>query len=123
MLLFFILFLAIWYRMGRRQAADPMLRELSEETEAGPLPSIPAAVAFVVAGLALLLAGGKLSETGAVTVARWLGLSDALIGLTIVAFATSLPELATSFMAVRKGVWLLVLYVGYMAFGVVRELV
>ena len=103
MLVVFILLLWIWVRMGRREPAEPIFEELSEETGAGPLPSIPAAVAFVVAGLALLLAGGKLSETGAVAVARWLGLSDALIGLTIVACATSLPELATSIMAVRKG--------------------
>ncbi len=104
MLVVFAVFLRIWYRMGRREAAaDPMLRELSQETKAGPLPSIPAAVAFVVAGLVLLLAGGKLSETGAVTVARWIGFSDALIGLTVVAIATSLPELITSIMAVRKG--------------------
>ncbi len=104
MLVVFTLFLVIWYRMGRREAAaDPMLRELSQETKAGPLPSIPAAVAFVVAGLVLLLAGGKLSETGAVTVARWIGFSDALIGLTVAAIATSLPELITSIMAVRKG--------------------
>ncbi|MHC4107775.1 MAG: sodium:calcium antiporter, partial [Planctomycetota bacterium] len=66
------------------------------------LPSMPAAVVLVVAGFALLLGGGKLSETGAVAVAKWAGLSDALIGLTIVAFATSLPELATSLAAVRK---------------------
>jgi len=53
--------------------------------------------------LVLLLLGGKMTEVGAVSVAERLGLSDALIGLTIVAVATSLPELTTCVIAVRKG--------------------
>ena len=51
----------------------------------------------------MLLLGGKLAEIGAVSAAKQLGLSESLIGLTIVAVATSLPELATCVIAVRKG--------------------
>jgi cation:H+ antiporter len=58
---------------------------------------------LIVFGLALLVAGGHLLVEGAVGVARSLGLSDRLIGLTIVAVGTSLPELATSVIAAVRG--------------------
>ena len=52
----------------------------------------------------LLIAGGRSTEMGAVSLARWMGLSEAVIGLSIVAVATSLPEIVTSVVAARKGV-------------------
>jgi cation:H+ antiporter len=55
--------------------------------------------AFIVIGLAGLVAGGKLVVNGAVQIATVLGLSEKIIGLTIVAVGTSLPELATSAVA------------------------
>lgn len=58
---------------------------------------------FVVLGLALLVWGSSLLVDAAVTLARALGLSELVIGLTIVAAGTSLPELATSVMAALKG--------------------
>ena len=61
------------------------------------------AVVLFLAGLALLVIGGKLAEQGAVSLAQSLGLSETLVGLTIVAIATSLPELATGVMAIRRG--------------------
>lgn len=54
-------------------------------------------------GLAVLLIGGHLFVTGAVAVARRLGMSDRLVGLSIVAVGTSLPELVTSLIAARRG--------------------
>jgi cation:H+ antiporter len=51
----------------------------------------------------VLLLGGSLFVDGAVSVARSLGLSDRLVGLTIVAVGTSLPELVTSVIAARRG--------------------
>lgn len=54
-------------------------------------------------GFLLLISGGKLAETGAVGIATKLGMSNELIGLTVVALATSLPELATSLIAARRG--------------------
>ena len=54
-------------------------------------------------GLLLLVVGGSLFVDGAVAVARTLGMSDQLVGLTIVAVGTSLPELATSIVAALRG--------------------
>jgi cation:H+ antiporter len=62
----------------------------------------PLAVGMVLAGLVLLTLGGKWVVDSATAIARTLGVSDALIGLTIVAVGTSLPELATSVVAALK---------------------
>jgi len=58
---------------------------------------------MVLIGLVLLGFGGSFAERGATGIARSLGMSDELIGLTVVAMATSLPELVTSIVAVRRG--------------------
>jgi cation:H+ antiporter len=60
-------------------------------------------VVFISAGLSLLIAGAYLLVEGAVSFAKYFGLSDVIIGLTIVAVGTSLPELATSALAAKKG--------------------
>ena len=60
------------------------------------------AVIFIVAGLTGLYFGGKYLIDGAVNVAKLLGMSERVIGLTIIAVGTSLPELATSIVAARK---------------------
>jgi len=60
-------------------------------------------VATAIGGLAVLLVGGHLFVAGAVEVAHTLGMSDRLVGLTIVAVGTSLPELVTSVIAARRG--------------------
>lgn len=60
-------------------------------------------VVFCVVGLALLVGGGSLFVSGAVALAQQLGVSDTVVGLTVVAIGTSLPELITSLIAaVRK---------------------
>ena len=59
-------------------------------------------VAFITVGLAALIAGSRLLVIGAVDLARLIGLSEAVIGLTIVAAGTSMPELATSVVAAVK---------------------
>lgn len=74
----------------------------------GTAPDIAArkpgrSAALVLAGLGALVLGGRLTVEGAVTVAEALGASESLIGLTIVAVGTSLPELVTSIAAARKG--------------------
>ena len=58
---------------------------------------------LVIVGLGLLIAGAKILVTGAVEIGRICGLSEAVIGLTIVAIGTSLPELATSVVAAIRG--------------------
>jgi cation:H+ antiporter len=60
-------------------------------------------VAFIVAGLAMLVLGSRWLVEGAVLVARTLGVTELVIGLTIVAAGTSLPEVATSVMASLRG--------------------
>uniref|UniRef100_A0AB33J560 Calcium/sodium antiporter n=1 Tax=Prevotella sp. GTC17259 TaxID=3236795 RepID=A0AB33J560_9BACT len=61
------------------------------------------AVGFLLLGLACLIVGSNIFVDGATNVAHTLGVSDAVIGLTIVAGGTSLPELATSVVSARKG--------------------
>ena len=60
------------------------------------------AVLFIIAGLVGLYFGGKYLIEGAVNIARLLGMSERVIGLTVIAVGTSLPELATSIAAARK---------------------
>jgi cation:H+ antiporter len=64
--------------------------------------SLPAQIAFVVAGLAALVLGSDWLVTAAVAFAKALGVSDLVIGLTIVAAGTSMPEVATSIAAALK---------------------
>jgi cation:H+ antiporter len=60
-------------------------------------------IGLVLGGIAMLFFGGKWVVDGAVHFATLLGMSEAFIGLTIVAVGTSLPELVTSVVAARKG--------------------
>jgi len=60
-------------------------------------------VGFLLAGVALLVVGANLLVEGATGIARSFGLSELIIGLTVVAIGTSLPELATAIVAVRRG--------------------
>ena len=74
--------------------------EEEEENEAMPVLK---SIIFMVVGLAGIVWGGDVSVEGAKEIARFFGLSEAIIGLTIVALGTSLPELVTSIIAARKG--------------------
>jgi cation:H+ antiporter len=71
-------------------------------TEAEDILKPAKAILYSVIGLVLLITGAKLMVEGAISVARNLGISEVVIGLTIVAVGTSLPELATSIMAAIK---------------------
>ena len=64
--------------------------------------SMSKAILFIGLGLAGLIGGGRLLVTGAVQIAQHLGISERIIGLTIISIGTSLPELATSVIAARK---------------------
>jgi cation:H+ antiporter len=85
-------------RVARRQASAEVRNEFSEGVPESTGSGWKDA-AFIVAGLAVLVLGSRLFVTGAVDLARMLKVSDAVIGLTIVAAGTSLPELASSLMA------------------------
>jgi cation:H+ antiporter len=64
--------------------------------------SLPKSILFIVLGLTGLVLGGKLTIVSAVEIARSFHISERIIGLTIISIGTSLPELATSIMAVLK---------------------
>ena len=79
---------------------------LARQKETGSTASQMAVIRialYVTLGLGALIGGGKLFVEGACGIARSAGVSEAVIGLTLVAGGTSLPELATSIMAARKG--------------------
>jgi cation:H+ antiporter len=86
-------------KQERRQEIDDEFEEASDRSKGGVWRD----ALFIVAGLVLLIAGANLLIEGAVYVARNFGLSDIVIGLTIIAVGTSLPELATSALAAKKG--------------------
>ena len=73
-----------------------------EEEESEAMPVLKAVICILI-GLAGIVWGGDLSVEGAKEIARFFGLSEAIIGLTIVALGTSLPELVTSAIAAKKG--------------------
>ncbi len=82
----------------------PALKErVSNEQGDGPEMSMLMIWVNIILGLVCIVLGGQLSVDGATEIARMLGLSETLIGLTIVAFGTSLPELVTSIAASRRG--------------------
>jgi cation:H+ antiporter len=82
--------------------ADALEKEVEQELIAHAMPLRRAAI-WLAVGLVLLVVSSRILVWGAVTLAESLGVSDLIIGLTIVALGTSLPELATSLIAARKG--------------------
>lgn len=95
-LFFFAIFLYYVFSIAREGEI------LIEETPKKQL-SVIMAILYVVAGLGMLVLGSEWVVNGAVGIAKLLGLSEAFIGLTVVAVGTSLPELAASGVAAYKG--------------------
>lgn len=87
---------------GMRNRGDVLVEEVSEEVEA-QLMTLNRALVWLVAGIILLIVSSRILVWGAVNLATAMGVSDVIIGLTVVAVGTSLPELASSLIAVRKG--------------------
>lgn len=87
---------------GLQRKTDTFGGEISDELEVRAMP-LKRALFWLLAGLILLIASSRVLVWGAVEIAHALGVSDLIIGLTIVAVGTSLPELASSLIAVRKG--------------------
>jgi cation:H+ antiporter len=85
--------------LARREAA---LAQQDSPLSPGRLPLV-FDIVYVVGGLLMLVVGARWLVAGAVTFAQWMGVSDLIIGLTIVAAGTSLPELMTSLMASLRG--------------------
>lgn len=100
LLIFFILFMRYTFASAKQPGLDAVEENTNEKSAEMPVWK---SVLFVIAGLAALVWGGDKFVDGASGIASGLGVSDAVIGLTIVAAGTSLPELATSIVAAVKG--------------------
>ena len=94
LLAFFIIFLVYNIQISKRGDA-------SDDIEVKEMTALKS-VLLIIAGLVLLVAGGRMIVFSAVKLATQWGMSDRIIGLTIVSIGTSLPELATSLVAARK---------------------
>lgn len=95
----FVVFMVYTVRAGMKPLAGSPQKE---ESGLQPMPLWKALLLLAV-GLACLVGGSDIFVAGAKDIAKMLGVSDAVIGLTVVACGTSLPELATSIVAARKG--------------------
>ena len=100
LMLVFVVLIGWSIYQGLRQPDDALAKEMSEEVPAMPLRK---ALLWLVVGLLLLIVSSRILVWGAVDLATMFGISDLVIGLTIVAIGTSLPELASSIIAARKG--------------------
>jgi cation:H+ antiporter len=86
---------------GMRGKDDALAAEYDEEIQAQKM-SLKQGISWLIVGLVLLVISSRILVWGAVDIATALGVSDLVIGLTVVAIGTSLPELASSIAAVRK---------------------
>ncbi|KIH77245.1 cation:H+ antiporter [Geoalkalibacter ferrihydriticus] len=89
-------------RQGLQKQPDALGSQIAEQLEDHPLPLRRAGL-WLVVGLVLLIVSSRILVWGAVKIAQGFGISDLIIGLTIVAVGTSLPELASTVMAARRG--------------------
>jgi cation:H+ antiporter len=89
----------IW--QGARKKADTLGSQVEQELEVREMP-IRRAIFWLVVGLVLLIVSSRILVWGAVEIAHGFGVSDLIVGLTIVAVGTSLPELASSIIAARR---------------------
>lgn len=106
LLLLGILYTVFVIRLSRKEKNKAVLDEYREEYAAEYKPekgSMVLQLLLVTAGLALLIVGSRFLVNGAVAIATSMGVSELVIGLTIVAAGTSLPEVATSVIASIRG--------------------
>lgn len=95
--------LVIWtIRESVKNSKDAFAKEMSIELKKHKTP-IKKSYLMLFGGLILLILSSRLLVYGAVGIAQALGVSDIIVGLTVVAVGTSLPELASSIIAARKG--------------------
>ena len=101
----FVLFLVFMYvtlKGAKTKDDDTTAKTDSIEDNKNPMATW-LSIVWIIVGLACLIGGSNLFVEGATKVAEHIGVSEAVIGLTIVAGGTSLPELATSVVSARKG--------------------
>ena len=102
LLLVFGVLMAWTIYQGLKRETDTLAREVESGAPEKAMP-LKRSVFWLVVGLLLLIASSRTLVWGAVEIAQIFGVSDMIIGLTIVAVGTSLPELASSVIAARKG--------------------
>ena len=90
---------SIW--TGIKGKGDALDADVNVEIDSEAMP-LKKAIFWLIVGLVLLVGASRLLVWGAVTIAQAFGISDLVIGLTLVAVGTSLPELASSLMAIKK---------------------
>jgi len=100
-----IAYLFFMFRLAKAGADDPILEEMTEidEGEDGLPTNTIKSLVYVILGIAGLVLGGNLIIDNAVSIATGFGVSATIIGLTIVAIGTSLPEIATVIVATYRG--------------------
>lgn len=94
--------LMAWTILQGMKKSDTLGDDVDKKMDTQELP-LKKALLWLIIGLILLIASSRCLVWGAVQIAQGLGVSDLIIGLTIVAVGTSLPELASSIIAIRKG--------------------
>lgn len=100
----FAAYSAYMIREGMMQRAEneTLAEQVSQSEIVTRRRSVPMIVCMLLGGLALLGVGGSLAAEAASSIAKMLGMSDRVVGLTVVALGTTLPELVTSILAVRS---------------------
>jgi cation:H+ antiporter len=98
----FVLLMTWTVWAGLRENSDSLAGEVEQELQERAMP-LSRSITRVVIGLILLVVSSRTLVWGAVEIAHAFGVSDLIIGLTIIAVGTSLPELASSIIATRKG--------------------
>lgn len=102
LLLVFALIIGWWILLAVRERHDSLKTDLGVEFELHPVP-LKTALFRLIFGMLVLVLSSRLLVWGAVEIARGFGVSDLIIGLTVVAVGTSLPELASAVAATRVG--------------------
>lgn len=102
LLMVLLVYLLASYWLEKRETAARVFEQEAEEFEDIPITRAWLPPVFVVAGIALLVLGADFLVEGAVSMARVFGVPDAVIGLSLVAVGTSLPELATAIVAALR---------------------
>ncbi|MCL7938928.1 calcium/sodium antiporter [Halomonas sp. ATCH28] len=94
-------FIGVSIYLGLRDGSDPLSGDTEESLAVHPM-SLKTGLAWTGIGLVLLVVSSRILVWGAVAIAEGFGVSDLVIGLTVVAVGTSLPELASSISALRR---------------------
>jgi len=102
MLIVSMVLLLVWItRLGMKDRHDPLVEEFTESIPEAM--SMGKSIMWFIVGLVLLIVSSRMVVWGAVEIAQYFGVSDLIIGLTIVAIGTSLPEMVASVAGALKG--------------------